>query len=62
MAENDNEWQRANALNVARTARYSMPLRAESPCYSMSFTITPPNQSSNFVGKADTAKKLTANS
>ena len=33
MTTNNNEWQRANALNIARTARYSMSLRAESPCY-----------------------------
>ena len=25
MTANDNEWQRANALNIARCARYSMP-------------------------------------
>ena len=29
IAANDKEWQRAKALNIARSTRYSMPLRAK---------------------------------
>ena len=52
MTANNNEWQRAKALNTARRARYSM-----------SFRDTPLNQSTIFVARAVkvAAGKLMAN-